>query len=136
MAKFIFKVAVFLLPIALLFAFPVTVFLLGREEYSTKIAVQMQSIDPDIILGKAYTDTDNTAIFYKTQLVREKNPEIITMGSSRTMEFRKEFFSQPEAFVGASFSAAYAEQFEDFIRDLPPRGRVIVLGLGHRIFRP
>src|SRR3989344_5157986 len=135
MDKFIFKVVVFLLPIALLFAFPVTVFLLGREEYSTKMAVQMQSIDPEIILGKAYTDTDNTAIFYKTQLVREKNPEIITMGSSRTMEFRKEFFSNPESFVGASFSAAHTGQFEGFIRNLPPSVHLIVLGLDHMIFR-
>lgn len=135
MTRFFFKLVLFLLPVGLIFAFPVAVFLLGREEYSTNMAVQMQSAHPDIVLGKAYTDTDNTGIFYKTELVREKDPEIITMGSSRTMEFRKEFFAQPESFVGASFSAAYAEQFEGFIRDLPPRVRVIVLGLDHRIFR-
>lgn len=135
MVKFIVKIILFLLPLGLLFALPLTVFLLGREEYSIKMAVRMQLEDPDVVLGKAYTDTDNTAVFYKTELVRKKNPEIITLGSSRTMEFRKEFFARPKSFVGASFSAANAEQFEGFIHDLPPSVRVIVLGLDHRIFR-
>ena len=135
MTRFLLKVFLFLLPVGLVFAFPAAVFLLAREGYLIETAVRAQTSHPDIIIGRAYTDTDNTGIFYKTELVREKNPEIITMGSSRTMEFRREFFAQPEAFVGASFSAAYAEQFEDFIRDLPPRVSVIVLGLDHRIFR-
>lgn len=138
MGRLLFKVAIFLLPVGLLFAFPAAVFLLAREGYLIQTAVRLQIEQPLILVGRAYTDADNTAKFYKTLLVQAKKPEVIALGSSRTMEFREEFFANPDSFVNASFSAANIGQIEEFVGALSVQNgvKVLLLGLDHRIFRP
>ncbi len=138
MTRFILKVAVFLMPIALVFVFPAAVYILSREQYSVQTVTRMQKAQPNILYNKAFIDSDSSALFYKQKLIQEKNPEVIILGASPSFQFRKQFFLKPDSFVNATFGAADARSMEDFIRNLPPdkSPRVIILGLYPLMFRP
>jgi hypothetical protein len=68
MIRFIFKIILFLSPIAFIFLFPVSAYILGREEYSVEMAVRAQMSDPSITLGKAFIDHDYSGKYYKKVL--------------------------------------------------------------------
>ncbi len=135
MWRFICKVVVFLLPLALLFAFPVAVFILSREAYPTKLSVSLQAVHPEIVVGKAFYDANN-GLAYKQALIAQRDPQIVFVGSSRTMEFRKEFFKDPSMFINAAFGAANTTDMGEIVTALPDQTKLLVIGLDQKVFKP
>lgn len=136
MYTFIKKIVIFVIPIGSIFIFPVVVLYLSREYYSIKNIVSIQMTKPETIYGPIYSGLDYE---YKKLLIREKNPEIVVLGASRAMEFRQEFFKDPEKFVNGSASLAnYAlDRIEKFVENLPKDSNVkfVIFSLDQEMFR-
>lgn len=132
MSTFIKKLLIFLTPICFFFAFSLAVFVLGREYYSASDALMSQKQDPRAIIGFAYSTPANL----KQLLITEKNPEVFALGTSRTGQFRKEFFNDPKIFATASNSVVSIDGMKTFIEELPAdsKTRLVILGLDQIMF--
>jgi len=134
MTTFIKKIIIFILPIGLIFIVPLFILLTSREYYSTEKAIEAQTNNPEIVYGPAYNNIDR---LYKKQLVAAKQPEVVALGSSRVMQFRKEFFIKPESFVNGGGGASSLLEIEKFIKDLPTDNKIklIIINLDHEMFK-
>jgi hypothetical protein len=138
MLRFLIKIVSFLLPIfLLLYAYPTIIFVMGREAYTVGQVVATQMKHPSAVVGKEFSDLASD-FYYKQTLVAQKKPQVISIGSSRTFEFRKEFFTSNTNFVNAGFGAANVQQVTSFIQSLPQADepKVMLLGLDHRGYKP
>lgn len=116
MVKFLLKVVIFSLPIALFFAFPVSIFLLGRENVSLKEVVTQQVTKPETIYGNAYSNEG--LFYYKSLLTQTKQAKVVVIGTSRSLGFRQEFFKEPHFFVNAGMAGRYVKDVEYFVNSL------------------
>lgn len=133
MGVFIKKLILFLIPIGLIFVFPITVFLFSKEYYSPEKAEKTQITHPEAIIGFAYGTSEG----YKELLMSDINPSVMSLGTSRVMQFRKEFFSDPKTFGNAGGSVGQIEDMEKFIRKLPPDNKLklLIIGLDQQLFK-
>jgi hypothetical protein len=99
MIAFIKKVIIFLLPLSLIFAFPIFVIYNSREFFSSQDIIAQQAHFPDALFGFLYTSDLDLA--YKKKLIDMKHPQVLAVGTSKVMEIRKEFFLSPEMFANA-----------------------------------
>lgn len=131
---FIKKIIIFLIPVGLILIFPALVLFFGREYYSIEAGIKAQITKPETIFGFSY---NNLGPIYKKLLIDVMNPEVITLGSSRVMQFRKEFFTEPNKFINAGGGATGIDNIEEFIKRLPPDNKVnfIILGLDQEMFK-
>lgn len=129
MISFFKKLALFVLPLGLVFIFPSLVTYYGKEYFSVAKIVTIQSRYPETLFSFAY----NAATFYpyKKKLVEISNPKVITLGSSRVMQFREEFFTPPSSFINAGGAGKSLEDIENFVKALTSTSsiNVIILGL-------
>ncbi len=137
MASFLFKVLLFILPVGAIFAVPMAVFFLAREHVSMESAVLRQLHSREILYGKAFIDSDNTGRLYKRALAAQRDSRIVALGSSRTLEFREEFFADQAAFINVSFGGADIGLLEESLKRIPvERVEVVLLGLDQSLFKP
>lgn len=131
MLFFFKKLFIFLLPIGLFFAFPLTVFFLSKEYYSVSGAIDYQTKNPEALVGFAYGGDDQA---FKGMLVAQKNPEVFALGASITGEFRKEFFIESANFVTASNAVVTFNDMKSFIKNLPAdnKTKIIIFGFTAR----
>lgn len=99
MNKFLLKIIIFVLPTLIIFLIPIFVIQIGREAKSSKEIVLNQSADRNMLFSFAYNDS--SFLNYKSELITLRNPTILTVGSSRVMQLRKEFFKNSEGFINA-----------------------------------
>ncbi|HBV01190.1 MAG TPA: hypothetical protein DEF00_02210 [Candidatus Taylorbacteria bacterium] len=130
------RIGLFILPLVLLLAFPVYVFVKSGEGMSTKsvIAAQISGKSP-ILFGAAY---GNSTSYYKLRYLYELNPDVIALGTSRALQFRSGFFTPDTRFLNAGGSISRIEQFREFL-DKIPRGKepsIILIGLDQNFFDP
>lgn len=128
MKFFLIKSIIFIIAITPILFFPAAVLMYGKEYLSTKEVVQIQKKDPRVLYGFAYTA--ESFYSYKKLLVQENNPEIISLGTSRVMQFRKEFFTATTTFINAGGAGKSFETIESFIDTLPQTSHVKVIFLG------
>lgn len=134
MILFIKKCCIFTLPLLLVFIFPSLVVYYGKEYNSFKDIVATQEKDATSLFGFAY---NGSSFFeYKKELVREQNPKVIALGTSRVMQLRKEFFLPTTRFTNAGGAGKSLEDIEKFIDAIPSDSepRVIILGLDQEVF--
>ena len=134
MKTYFLKILLFILPLVVMLLFPSLVIKYGKEYLSTYDIVLVQEAFPESLFGFAY----NAASFYpyKKLLVEEKKPQVIALGTSRVMQFRKEFFTASTTFVNAGGAGRSLEDIESFIENLPKDTsiNVIILGLDKEVF--
>lgn len=137
MIFFIKKLILFLLPIGCVLVIPFMVLYTSREYYSVQATIGSQTLYPEILYGVAYSNLD---FLYKKDLVLKRDPEVVVMGSSRSLEFRKEFFIRPNTFINASSAGRdlVLDRTEKFLHDLPidSNVKIIILSLDQEMFRP
>jgi len=129
MAKSLLKIFFFSLPVILVLLLPAVIIFFCREYYSVDDILYAQRKDPSVLYN---TCCSNLRAPYKKALVLEKNPEIITLGTSRVLEFRQEFFRDPAIFANAGQAIVNINDLPEFMRKL----KVILLGLDHQMFTP
>src|SRR3989344_1772753 len=88
---------VFAAPYLIFFIFTTYLFVASGELASIKNVVRRQQLGKrEILLGLAYS---NPIFYYKLHSVLKRKPEALVLGSSRTMQFRAQFFSDPAIFL-------------------------------------
>jgi hypothetical protein len=137
MITFIKKVIVFFIPLLLVYAFPLTIYILGKEYIPLSDIVKRQYEDPSILYGFSYYGEPHVP--YKMLLVQAAKPDIIVFGSSRSFQIRKEFFITPDRYVNAAVprpSIGDLGNMQIFINALPRDGkeRTLFLLLDKRFF--
>lgn len=138
MKKFIIKLILFLIPVGLIFIFPLAIYILGREDYSIDKVIKEQLRDPKILYGSTYNSIDKE---YKKQFLTKINPTIAVIGSSRSLEFKKEFFIEPNKFfvIGNGGNLQSVESLNQFVKartsDSDVKLIILTLDPGEFIFR-
>ena len=114
---FMRRVSVFCLPLLLLLAFPMYVFILSGEGMSTSsvIAAQKESVSP-VLFGAAY---GNSTAYYKLHYLFNAHPAVVALGTSRVMQFRSGFFTTSARFLNAGGSINRIEKFREFLDKIP-----------------
>lgn len=134
MKKFIIKVSIFLISTSIFYIFPVAVLFIGRETFSGHDAVLQQQKHPEALVGYAYGV--QSFIPYKEALVTGRDANVIALGTSRVMQFRKEFFKDQDRFANAGGAATSFTDVKNFIDFLPNDGkkRFVILGFEKEFF--
>ena len=106
-----------------------------------KNAGELDSIDS--IVHKQITDnmlygsaTNQNTFFYKLELIKATKPDIVAIGSSRVMQFRKEMFNTGFSNAGGAVnSVAEAEKFVNEMLKLH-KPKIVIFGLDDWWFNP
>lgn len=130
MKKFIIKTAIFLIPIVLLYIFPLVVIFLSKEYYTVQDVVDIQNKNKNVL----YRNTYNTGSFipYKKLLFETNDPDIFMLGSSRALQTKKEFFnSNAGKYINAGLAGKTMSDIKYFIKDVvthtKPRTLLLVI---------
>lgn len=132
MKLFLKKLLFFIAPLSVLFIFPTTVLILGKEYLSYDEVIKTQMSNKDALFGFAY----NGASFYpyKEAMVNNNSPEVVALGTSRVMQIRREFFTATTTFINAGGAGKSFEDIEHFIQTLPSSTKVVLLGFDEEVF--
>lgn len=136
MRTYFLKLTLFISPIAVVLLFPMFVFWSSGEFISPARAIQIQrTATQEIIYGPAYSDFTKK---YKLDAVLAKKPEILVLGTSRVMQFRANFFKNPETFYNAGGGISNIQQLGFFMDRIPATDwpDVIIIGLDPYFFDP
>lgn len=131
MKRFLFRLFLFSLPIALFYAFPLAVIFFSKEYYTIDKVVTIQNANPHSIYGNTYNV--GSFIPYKTALFQAHDPKIFALGSSRTLQIRKEFFSTSSDFINAGLAGRSIADMKYFIENIAtsasstPRTLILVI---------
>lgn len=125
-ARLAWKLAAAVLPPVVLVGAACGVWLRVGEFVTAAQVVAAQSSSRQVLFGQAYS---NRTRAYKWHAVRFRRPEVLTLGSSRVLQFRAEAFSS--RFFNAGGNADCLEDLGAFLFDLPEvaRPRQIVVGV-------
>jgi hypothetical protein len=131
MKRFIYNLGVFQLPIVCLSGFVLIILTMSGELSSPEKIVASQR-NSNLLVGLAYSDP---AKYLKLKTTEYTNPKIISLGSSRVMQFRDYFFERPEHFYNAGGAVARIRDFNSFIDTLKTEDlQVVIIGLDQYFF--
>lgn len=133
--KFLKKSLIFFPLILILVILPTLCLWRAGEFVDIDDVIRQQLSDHrSIMFSRAY---NGQLGYLKLRTIQERRPQIIALGSSRTMQFRSKFF-KPSVFYNAGGGARIPEHFEEFLKRIP-QGRepkVMIIGLDHIFFNP
>ncbi len=114
MKRFLSAIALFLLPILLVVAlFARAIYASGEWRTEEEIAQRVAAGEP-AFFGLAYRD--NTR-YYKHLVANELGADLLVLGTSRSMQFHSEFFTN-KSFYNAGGGAGYVNEFQYFLEQL------------------
>lgn len=129
--------ALFCLPLLLFFGLPSAALWLGGEWMpSSEIRKRLSAKPGHLVLhGAAFS---NRVIYQKTRLIRERRPQVLTLGTSRVLEFRAAFFLPEVRFFNGGSCVQRVVHFRSALADIPPEQQpeVLILGLDQYWFNP
>jgi hypothetical protein len=135
MSRFWAKVTLFALPFAAFFGFPLLILFRGGELAHVNLVVARQQQPDPLLYGPAYT---NPSKRYKVRAAQVRRPEILSLGSSRVMEFRASFFREAGLFYNTGGAVSTVWDARHFLRRLfrDSQPQIIILGLDQWFFNP
>ncbi len=111
------RAILFCLPLAVVFGTPALALWVGGEFTSPDTVVARQIKDDRLVLhGPAYT---NSASYVKVRLLTARRPQVLALGNSRVMQFRRSFFRPEVTFYNAGGTVAKIQHFRAFLGQLP-----------------
>jgi len=134
--RFFLSGFLFLIPLAAVFAFPLAVLSLSGELLAVDEVIARQiKTDTDTLYGPAYS---NASRYYKLRSVLTRRPEVLVLGTSRTMQIRSNFFKHPETFYNAGGGVGRIKHFRAFLNHLPrtAQPKLLIVGLDQYFFNP
>lgn len=90
MKTLIVKIIIFLIPVSVLLAVPISILYKLGELYSISEVIDIQN-ETKGLYGSAYS---NSHTLYKILKTKETKPRVLVLGTSRTMQFRDFFFTK------------------------------------------
>lgn len=133
MKKFISGVLLFLIPILLTyFVFGFVVYQSGEWRTEEEIAQRVIDGEP-AFLGLAYRDNRR---YYKHLVAEGKAADLLVLGTSRSMQFSSDFFTQP-SFYNAGGGANTIYEYRFFLQNLAPDAlpKTVILVLDQYFFQ-
>ena len=85
-----------------------------NENLDINQSVEMQA-NENVLYGRILLGQD---AIYKTKMTKKLKPEIVVLGSSRVMQFRREFFNNNLIFYNAGGSMPNIDRGIEFINDI------------------
>jgi hypothetical protein len=125
------KLSLFALPFVLLLGFPVFVLSVSGELLPISAVLALNNNSPDFRYGLAYSNADK---YYKISEVRRRKPAVLALGTSRIMQLRSEFFSQPQQFYNAGGGLTRLEQFRVFLEQAGYAPSLLIVSLDQNFF--
>ncbi len=111
------RAILFLLPLGIVFGIPALVLWLGGEFTGPDTVVARQIKDDRLILhGAAYT---NSASYVKVRLLTQRRAQVLVLGNSRVMQFRRGFVRPDVSFYNAGGTVAKIQHYRAFLERLP-----------------
>lgn len=125
MKRFVIRLSVFCVILFLLCSPFIYACVISDElaDFDTLIAKQHGS--QDNLIGMAYNE--QTA-YLKITNVNYYKPDVIALGTSRVMQFRKEFFSASFYNCGGSLVSSY-DQYLNFLKNMEYQPKIVIIGL-------
>lgn len=127
--KFVAKVFLFLLPVAIIFAALVFLGMRVGELRKTNSVVEFEIKHPGetLFLRRILQDTDS----YKFKKLLRLKPDILILGSSRVMQIRQEMFGEDVLFYNGGGLAEMPLGFQELLDLLPKdyQPKIIFIGL-------
>lgn len=120
----------------LFFAIPIILNLIvlkNAGELDSVESIVHKQITDNMLYGSA---TNQNTFFYKLELIKATKPDIVAIGSSRVMQFRKEMFNTSFSNAGGAVnSVAEAEKFVNEMLKLH-KPKIVIFGLDDWWFNP
>lgn len=132
MKRLLLKTLLFLAALSILLILPAAVLVLGKEYASVSTIMATQKENQNALVGFVYNG--QSFIPYKQALVWARNPDVISLGTSRVMQFRGIFFKPNIMFANAGGGAKNLYDVKQFMEHLPPSVSVVLLGLDEDMF--
>lgn len=128
--RFLIPLVIFL--IVILF-FPILVLWKSGEFDRFESVILRQQSGRANVYGAAFSNFNKN---YKLGFVLLREPEIIVLGTSRALPFRKELFRKPSEFYNASLGVRKLRQVEQFLKKVPNKSKpkVVILSLDQNFF--
>lgn len=133
MIKFVRNIVLFLLPLLVLLVAAVPFYFLAKgtgEFDSIAVSAEAQRKNPNCIIGLGYNE--QTA-YYKLLNANYYKAPVISLGSSRVMQFKKEFFSIEFYNCGGAVGGNYNE-YRNFLENLEYTPETVIVGLDAWVF--
>jgi len=126
--RFLVKLVLFVAPIVVYVALTVVIPLYAGEFSAVDEVAARQSAGEAILYGPAYRD--NYYVFKRASTIHRR-PDVLVLGSSRSMQFRAGLFGPNERFYNAGGAAQSIFEARRFVMDLPVDAlpRVLIVGL-------
>lgn len=127
MKKFLSGVALFLVPILLVLSVFGVVLYQSGEWHTEEEVAQLAAQGEPTLFGLAYRDNRS---YYKHLVAEQKAAHLLILGTSRSMQFHSEFFTEP-SFYNAGGGANQPHEYRFFLENLPedslPKTLILVL---------
>ncbi|MBB3700325.1 hypothetical protein KMW28_13885 [Flammeovirga yaeyamensis] len=133
MKKYLIRSSIFV-GLSLLFFLPAFVLLIVTKEAFVNVDKYIKSDEPYLI-GYGMNEENYKYLKWQSIIKRPKN-EVMALGSSRVLQFRKEMFTSP--FYNAGFTIQKMKDFLPFIKEIPKekRPKILIIGLDQWMFNP
>ncbi len=134
MSKFFRDAIVFLLPLGVIFLLPYII-LRQSGEFTPIPEVIARQGKSEVLFGRAY---QNSTLAFKHDSLSVRRPTVLALGTSRVMQFRKEFFKENASFYNAGGAISSIQELDTFYASLPSNYQpsLIILGLDQNFFNP
>ena len=133
MAKFVRNILLFLLPLLLIVVAIIPLYCMAREtgEFdSIEKRVEEQRDNHNCLMGLGYNEKTD---YYKLLNANYYKAPVISLGTSRVMQFKGVFFSSPFYNCGGAVGGNYNE-YRNYIENLDYKPETIIVGLDAWVF--
>lgn len=133
MKKFLCRLLFFLIPFYFVGLFIGFVYYIGwttGEFADFSQLIEMQRQDHNIFIGMGYNE--QTA-YYKLENANYYQADVITLGTSRVMQFKNEYFDSDFYNCGGAVGWNY-DEYLNFVKNLNYTPRMIIIGLDQWVF--
>ena len=134
MKKIAVKSIIFLIPVLIIYGFPLFVLLASDEFCNIDKVIDLQKDDSELtVLSLGYSQHNK---YFKLKSAKARKSDILVLGSSRTMQFRSAAFKENFSFYNAGGSIYRTTDLTYFLNQLPRKDQpqLIIVGLDQEIF--
>jgi hypothetical protein len=114
----------------IIFSFPIYIAFYSKEIFHVDMIIDYQQ-SKNILVGTAIQSI-NSQLKYRS--VNKIKPDIIAIGTSRVMQFRREYFNDNISFYNAGGAVINLPQYIDFIKSMNDKPQFIIVGLDQYFF--
>lgn len=130
--SFFFKIIAYTIPFAIPFLALTGSLVYVGESMPLEVVVQMQAGKEPVLFRVGYGNRDQD---FKLMSVDYRKPQVMTIGSSRVLQFRGQFLNlQPDAFYNAAAPAWRLPEVRTLLFNMKHHPKVIILGIDYPWF--